>query len=179
MKNSKIASFFKWLLSLFDVRKWEKKSRVIAVVLLTLFVAATALAFVKPDETELMDSASDKIRVELKKDETRSRRQVAVTYNDLYFINYASFSTSGVKGISEKYIGFAGSVHNADEGAWNVAGQFINYTYRMLGCGQSMLYGAKLTILLTTISIVCGLIIAVFLALGKISKNISRRSRNF
>ena len=171
MKKSRIASFFRWLVSCFDVRKWERKSKIIAVVLLAIFVVATAFAFVKPSEEQLMDSASQKIRTELQKDETRSRRQVAVTYNDLYFINYASFSTSGVKGISEKYVGFAGSVHNADEGAWNVTGQFINYTYRMLGCGQSMLYGAKLTILLTTISIVCGLIIAVFLALGKISKN--------
>ncbi|MBQ5545070.1 MAG: amino acid ABC transporter permease [Clostridia bacterium] len=41
----------------------------------------------------------------------------------------------------------------------------------MLGCGQSVLYGAKLTILLTTISIVCGLFLAIFLALGKISQN--------
>ena len=147
MKNSKTASVFKSIVSAFDVRKWEQKSRIIAVVLLTLFVVATAFAFVKPSEQELMDSASQKIRTELEKDEKRSRRHVAITYNDLYFINYASFSTSGVKGISEKYVGFAGSVHHADEGAWNVTGQFINYTYRMLGCGQSVLYGAKLTIL--------------------------------
>ena len=171
MKTSKIAAFFSWIVSLFDVRKWEQKSRIIVAVLLSLFVIATGLAFVKPSEKELMDSASQRIRTELQKDETRSRRQVAITYNDLYFINYASFSTSGVKGISEKFVGFAGDVHKADEGAWNVTGQFINYTYRMLGCGQSMLYGAKLTILLTTISIVCGLFIAIFLALGKISKN--------
>lgn len=171
MKTSKMSDFFRSVASAFDVRKWEQKSRIIAIVLVSLFVIATVFAFVKPSEEQLMDSASQQIRTELKKDETRSRRQVAITYNDLYFINYASFSTSGVKGISEKYIGFAGSVHKADEGAWNVVGQFINYTYRMLGCGQSVLYGAKLTILLTTISIVCGLFIAIFLALGKISKN--------
>ena len=157
--------------SAFDVRKWEKKSRVIAIVLLSLFAIATVFAFLKPSEQEMMEQASAQIRTELKKDESRSRRQVSVTYNDLYFINYASFSTQGVKGISEKYVGFAGSVHHADKGAWNTTAQLINYTYRMLGCGQSVLYGAKLTILLTTISIVCGLLLAVFLALGKISKN--------
>ncbi|MCD8049427.1 MAG: amino acid ABC transporter permease [Clostridia bacterium] len=46
----------------------------------------------------------------------------------------------------------------------------INYTYRLLGCGQSVLYGAKLTIFLTFISMISGLFLAIFLALGKISK---------
>ncbi|MDD6396639.1 MAG: amino acid ABC transporter permease [Acutalibacteraceae bacterium] len=162
--------FLKSIVSAFDVRKWEKKSKIIAVVLLAIFVAASVLALLKPSEERLMNCASTAIRTELAKDEHRSRRQVVVTYNDLYFINYASFSTSGVNGISEKYVGFAGSIYHADDGAWNVVGQFINYTYRMLGCGQSMLYGAKLTIVLTTISILVGLLISIFLALGKISK---------
>ena len=162
--------FLKSILSAFDVRKWEKKSKIIAIVLLTIFVAASVLAVLKPSEERMMKCASTQIRMELAKDETRSRRQVVVTYNDLYFINYASFSTSGVNGISEKYVGFAGGIYHADDGMWNVIGQFVNYTYRMLGCGQSALYGAKLTILLTTISIVLGLFLSIFLALGKISK---------
>ncbi|MBE6598189.1 MAG: amino acid ABC transporter permease [Ruminococcaceae bacterium] len=41
----------------------------------------------------------------------------------------------------------------------------------MLGCGQSVLYGAKLTLFLTSASIVIGLFFSVFLALGKISKH--------
>lgn len=166
-----LKKILKSVVSAFDVRKWEKKSKIIAVVLLALFVAASVLAIVKPSEERMMNCASQQIREELAKDETRSRRQVVVTYNDLYFINYASFSTSGVNGISEKFVGFAGSIYHADEGAWDVVGQFINYTYRMLGCGQSMLYGAKLTIVLTTISILLGLFISIFLALGKIAKN--------
>lgn len=166
-----LKKILKSVVSAFDVRKWEKKSKIIAVVLLALFVAASVLAIVKPSEERMMNCASQQIREELAKDETRSRRQVVVTYNDLYFINYASFSTSGVNGISEKFVGFAGSIYHADQGAWDVVGQFINYTYRMLGCGQSMLYGAKLTIVLTTISILLGLFISIFLALGKIAKN--------
>lgn len=156
--------------SAFDVRRWEQKTRVIVGVLLALFVAATVLSFFKPSEQVMMEKASAQIRHELELDETRSRRQVVVTYNDLYFINYASFTTSGVNGLSEKYVGFVG-VHEADEGVWNVIGQFVNYTYRMLGCGQSVLYGAKLTILLTILTTVLGLFISIFLALGKISKN--------
>ncbi|MCR4615334.1 MAG: amino acid ABC transporter permease [Clostridiales bacterium] len=40
----------------------------------------------------------------------------------------------------------------------------------MLGCKQSFLFGIKLTIVLTAAAVTTGLILAVFLALGKISK---------
>lgn len=46
----------------------------------------------------------------------------------------------------------------------------INYTYRMLGGGRNLMYGAKLTILLTTITVFFGLILGTLLSLGKISK---------
>lgn len=166
-----LKKILKSVVSVFDVRKWENNSKILAVVLLVLLVVASVLAVIKPSEERLMNCASQEIRQELARDETRSRKQVIVTYNDLYFINYASFATSGVNSISEKYVGFAGSIYHADAGVWNVIGQMINYTYRMLGCGESVLHGAKLTILLTAISIVFGLFISVFLALGKISRN--------
>lgn len=166
-----LKKILKSIVSAFDVRKWEKNSKILAVVLFVILVVTSVFAVIKPSEERLMNCASQEIQQEIAKDETRSRKEVIVTYNSLYFINYASFSTSGVNSISEKYVGFAGSIYHADEGAWNIVGQMINYTYRMLGCGESVLYGAKLTILLTTVSIVLGLFISIFLALGKISKN--------
>ena len=47
----------------------------------------------------------------------------------------------------------------------------VNYVYRMLGCGQGLLNGVKLTLLLTVTTVASGLILSVFLALGKISKH--------
>ncbi|MBO4882609.1 MAG: amino acid ABC transporter permease [Lachnospiraceae bacterium] len=41
----------------------------------------------------------------------------------------------------------------------------------MLGCGENILHGAKLTLLLTTASTAIGVILGTLLALGKISKN--------
>ena len=41
----------------------------------------------------------------------------------------------------------------------------------MLGCGENVMHGAKLTILLTTLTVIIGVILGTFLALGKISKN--------
>ncbi|MCH5266413.1 MAG: amino acid ABC transporter permease [Lachnospiraceae bacterium] len=40
----------------------------------------------------------------------------------------------------------------------------------MLGCGENMLHGAKLTIFLTVLTVVFGVILGMFLALGKMSK---------
>ncbi|PKM40238.1 MAG: ABC transporter permease [Firmicutes bacterium HGW-Firmicutes-9] len=41
----------------------------------------------------------------------------------------------------------------------------------MLGTGENLLHGVKLTLLLTTLSMIIGAIFSVFLALGKISEN--------
>ncbi|NLO48277.1 MAG: amino acid ABC transporter permease [Clostridiales bacterium] len=41
----------------------------------------------------------------------------------------------------------------------------------MLGSGENLLHGVKLTLLLTTLSMVIGFILSIFLALGKISDN--------
>ncbi|NLK72055.1 MAG: amino acid ABC transporter permease [Clostridiales bacterium] len=42
----------------------------------------------------------------------------------------------------------------------------------MLGVGENVLHGVKLTLLLTTLSMLIGFAFSVFLALGKISKNL-------
>ncbi|MBR6344654.1 MAG: amino acid ABC transporter permease [Lachnospiraceae bacterium] len=41
----------------------------------------------------------------------------------------------------------------------------------MLGCGENLMHGAKLTILLTTLTVIFGVMLGTLLALGKISKN--------
>ena len=96
---------------------------------------------------------------------------MTVTYNSLIVINYLSLSTSGAQEMSEHYVGFVRQVYPADEGPMKVVGQMINYTYRMLGCGENLMHGAKLTILLTTLTVIFGLLLGTLLALGKISKN--------
>lgn len=148
---------------------WEKKSKILISALCILFVIATALCALKPTEAQMVEMASPQVRSELEADADRSIKRVSVTYQSLYFINYISFqSTTG--SFSEKYIGFVGEIYHADEGALELVGDFVSYTYRMLGCEQSVLYGVKLTIFLTASSVACGLILSVFLALGKISR---------
>ncbi len=148
---------------------WEKKNKVLICALIVLFVVATVLCAWKPTKAEMIEMASEQVRNELKADEERNIKRVSVTYQSLYFINYVSFqSTTGE--FSEKHVGFAGEIYSADEGAMKTVGNFVSYTYRMLGCEQSVLYGVKLTVFLTAASVACGLIISIFLALGKISR---------
>lgn len=153
-----------------DIKNWKKKTKIYAVIVVLLIIAAIVLSAIKPSEDEMLSNASEKMQKLVERDETSVRKRVTITYNSLGIINYCSFSTSGAEELSEKFIGFAGNVYSADDGATKVVGQFVNYTYRMLGCGESMMYGAKLTILLTTLSTLAGLLFGTILALGKISK---------
>ena len=148
---------------------WEKKSKAIVIFLVVLFIAASVLAVFRPSEAQMTDMASEKVRTEIEKDETRRQKRVISTYQSLYFVNYVSFQ-SKTGAFNEKYLGFCGNIIPANDGVAATAASFVNYTYRMLGSGQSFLFGIKLTVVLTAAAVTTGLILAVFLALGKISK---------
>lgn len=160
---------FSW--AFLNPKNWEKDTKQVVSVILALFLLASVLALFKPPKEKMMACASPEIEAELKEDESRTRKQVTVTYNDLYFVSYVSFETQGKTVLSEKYLGFAGQIYDASAGAANFWGRMVNYVYRMLGIGQGVLYGAKLTLVLTSTTMVVGLILSVFLALGKISKH--------
>lgn len=160
-----------FLKGLIDIKHWRKRTKVTWLVVLAVIAACVVLANIKPSEEDMKAQASDTMRELIAKDETSTRKRVTVTYNSLFVINYCSFSSSGANEITEKYVGFAGQVFQADTGAGKFAGEMVNYTYRMLGCGENVLHGAKLTLLLTTLSMVIGVILGTLLALGKISKN--------
>ena len=160
-----------FLKELFDIKKWQKKTKITACVVLVLFAVCVVLSVLKPSEADMKAQASTEMRELLQKDEISTRKRVTVTYNSLFIINYCSFSSSGANAISERYVGFAGKIFQADEGAGKFTGQMVNYTYRMLGSGENILHGAKLTLFLTTISMVIGVAFGMVLALGKISHN--------
>lgn len=160
----------KTLKKMADVRNWRKKTKIYGILVVLVLIAAIVLAAVKPSEQEMVGQASESMQKLIEQDEDNTRKRVTITYNSLFVINYCSFSSSGANEVSEKFVGFAGQVFHADKGIAKTVGQMVNYTYRMLGCGENMMYGAKLTILLTTLTVLIGLILGVFLALGKISK---------
>ncbi len=148
----------------------NKKVRVTIIVVALILILLTILAIFKPSESALIDSLSPETRQMIEADANSTRKRVTVTYNDMLAINYLSVSSSGASTVSERRVGFCGGIYNADEGAAKIVGQMVNYTYRMLGCGENWMHGAKLTILLTTITVFVGVILGTFLALGKVSK---------
>lgn len=148
----------------------KKKTKITLGILAVCLVVAIVLGVIKPSEERMISQASPQLQSLIEQDQQSSRKRVTITYNSLGIINYCSFSSSGANEMSEKFVGFAGEVYKADEGAMKVVGQMVNYTYRMLGCGENVLHGAKLTILLTTLTVFFGVVLGTFLALGKISK---------
>lgn len=159
-----------WLKKIIDVKNWKKKTKITAIVVLALIIAATVLCIIRPSEKEVKGEVSQEMQKLIERDENSSRKRVTITYNNLGVISYCSFASSGHDALEESYVGFAGKVFDANKGNAKFVGQMVNYTYRMLGIKQNLMHGAKLTILLTVLSIVIGLVLGVFLALGKISK---------
>ena len=163
------------------VSEWKQSSKTTAIVVVAVVVLFTVLAIINVSQSEMMEAASVEVRQLIEAERDLSRKRLTITYNDLHVISFISFSTSGAQSIQESWVGFAGTVFHADEGAGRFVGQMVNYTYRMLGVRQNLLHGVKLTLLLTTLSMFFGFIFSVFLALGKISANkiISRVSSTY
>jgi len=136
-----------------------------AVALIGFFCA------INVSEEAMMDHASDEVKQLIEEEKDSTRKYLTITYNNLGVVSYISFSTSGAQSIKEAYVGFAGKIYSANEGFGKFVGQMVNYTYRMLGSGENLLHGVKLTLLLTTLSMAIGSILSIFLALGKISEN--------
>lgn len=159
------------LKKLFDFKSWKRSSLTVAIVIMAAAALFVILSVINVSEQEMIDRASDEMKQMIEDEKDSSRKYLTITYNDLGVLSYISFTTSGASAVKESYVGFAGHIYSAEDGGWKFVGQMVNYTYRMLGTGENLLHGVKLTLLLTTLSMVIGSILSIFLALGKISEN--------
>ncbi len=153
------------------IKEWQRSSKIAAIVIIVIIAVFIGLSLLQLSEEEMMNYASDDVKQMIEEERDSTRKHLTITYNDLGVISYLSFTTSGAAAIKESYVCFLGQVYKADEGAGKLTGQMVNYTYRMLGKGENVLHGVKLTLLLTTASVLIGFIFSIFLALGKIAKN--------
>lgn len=154
-----------------DIKRWKHTTKTAAIIVMAAVALLIFLSSINVSQEEMMAGLSDGMKQTIEAEKDSSRKRVTVTYNSFGFIKYLSVSTSGANADKEAYIGFAGTTYNADEGFAKFTGLMVNYTYRMLGSGENVLHGVKLTLLLTTLSMIIGAFLSVFLALGKISKN--------
>ena len=154
-----------------NVKQWSSSTKTAAILIMAAAALIGILSAINVSEEVMMNHASDQVKQLIEDEKDSSRKHLVITYNDLGVINYLSFTTTGAEAIKESYVGFAGQIYSADDGFGKFIGQMVNYTYRMLGSGENLLHGVKLTLLLTTLSMVIGFILSIFLALGKISAN--------
>ncbi len=162
--GKKIIGFFRGIPRF--IKSWKIGTKVFVSVLLFLILFGVVSNAFLPSYDELYQNGSDKMLEQLEKEEDSSYKTVAVTYNSLAYVNLMLFDKRGWE--SEAYIGFFGQVYEVDPDS--PLPNLINYTHRMLAIDRSIVFGAKLTIFLTVTSVFSGIILSVFLALGKISK---------
>jgi len=161
----------KVLKKIINVKQWSSSAKTAAILIMAAVALIGVLAAINVSEQEMMNQASNEVKQLIEDEKTSSRKSLVITYNNLGVVSYLSFTTSGAEAIKESYIGFAGNIYSADDGFAKFVGQMVNYTYRMLGSGENLLHGVKLTLLLTILSMAIGFILSIFLALGKISAN--------
>ncbi|MEZ4508741.1 MAG: amino acid ABC transporter permease [Eubacteriales bacterium] len=159
------------LKKLVNIKNWKRSTLTVAIVIMAAAALLVFFSIINVSEQEMIDQASDQMKQMIEDEKDSSRKYVTTTYNNLGPISYVSFSTSGANSVKESYVGVAGTIYGAEDGFWKFVGQMVNYTYRMLGSGENLLHGVKLTLLLTTLSMAIGAVLSVFLALGKISEN--------
>ena len=134
----------------------KKKLAIVLSVVLALAVVIGVLSIFTPSKEELSSRISD---------ELSSSRKYSESYTSFGFVNvFVGHDEASKVDVSETYLGFAGTVYEANDGALGIIADFIRWIPVLLsGCG--------VTVSLTIVSVITGLIGSLFLALGKISKN--------
>ncbi|MDR1643820.1 MAG: amino acid ABC transporter permease [Clostridiales bacterium] len=133
----------------------NKKLKRVAITLIVILAALAALALTKPDRETITASLSTTL-IE------NAGSKYAETYNDFFVFNIIRAKDSNTAE-TDTYIGIAGNMVNVNTGFMKTLGNVIIWI-------PALMRGAGVTIQLTMAAVCAGLVLSVFLALGKISK---------
>ncbi len=153
------------ILNKLNPSNYKKKTKIALSVIAVFLIVVTVLGISAPPMSSLQDSATEEMKAAIAQDEKNGTFNVTKTLNNLFVVKLVRYEKKGMD--TENYIGFCGQI--MDVGSHNNTANLINYTYRILGIGQPIVYGAKLTIFLTVTSVMAGLLLSTLLALGKMS----------
>ena len=138
-------------------KKFTKKAALICAALVALLIVCLVLTMTKPMINEVKSQISPRLI------ESAGNKYSETAYDYVIF-NIARGSNASIKIKDvETYIGIAGQVYPANSGALSILTDMLFWL-------PSLLSGARITIVLTILSVLAGLIFSIFLALGKISK---------
>lgn len=132
--------------------------RLIAVIAVILALAAVlvTLSLLCPNRAELSQYVSSDLK---------AKRKYSESYTSFGFVSvFVGNDEASKVNVSETFLGFAGKVYCADSGFIGIVADFIRWI-------PVLLEGTCITVSLTIVSVLAGLICSLFLALGKISKN--------
>lgn len=137
-------------------QKSKKKSIIAVSVILAIAVVLGVLSIFTPSKDELRSNISS---------ELAAKRKYSESYTSFGFVNVFVGNDEASKiDVSETYLGFAGGIYEANDGALAIIADFIRWI-------PVLLSGSGVTVSLTIVSVITGLIGSLFLALGKLSKN--------
>lgn len=134
----------------------NKKLITILSVLLVVAVVLVVLSLFAPSRAELSACVSE---------ELKEKRKYSESYTSFGFVNvFVGNDEASKVDVSETYLGFVGNIVEANDGFIGTIADFIRWI-------PVLLEGTGITISLTIVSVLAGLVCSLFLALGKISKN--------
>ena len=130
--------------------------RLLACIIILLAIC-TVLGFLKPQRDEIAELISQELITEA------GTRNYSEVYYDFGFFNIVRGRNVKTAN-SDTYIGFAGQAANVNHGFSRGLADVILWL-------PALMDGARITISLTICAVIAGLLLSIFLALGKISKN--------
>lgn len=137
------------------IKGMKRKTRNTLIVLIVIAIVLCVFAMFCPSKQAMQDAIPD---------------EYIEQAGDKYSETYYSYGFANVivgkdvkNGSPYTYIGFLNNITRADEG-------FVSFIADVMIWVPSLVDGAKITISLTVVSVICGLILSLFFALGKMSK---------
>ena len=115
---------------LFRVDRWQRKTKIVVSIVLLVLIVVGILSTMMPTREEMLANTSEAMQQRLAEDAQSTRKRLTISYNPLFCVSYLSVSSSGRDVVSESYVGFCNQIIPANDGAMQVVGQMINYTYR-------------------------------------------------
>ena len=138
-----------------NLRRLVARHWIACVIVIVLLVACAALAFIRPPMHELTGAISPELI-----------GSAGTNYSQIQY-NYLVFGIARGRNVrtaeSDSYMGIAGQIVGMNEG-------FLSKLANVLFWLPALLAGARITISLTIVSMLAGVFLSVFLALGKISR---------
>ena len=133
----------------------KNKRRIIIIVFIAAAVLCVVLAFIKPPMHEVVESISPELI------EEAGDKYSEASYNYLIF-NIAR-GRNVKTAITDTYMGIAGQIFEINSGPLKTIADILFWL-------PALMAGARITVSLTIVSVLAGVLASIFLALGKISK---------